>query len=262
MGAHRGQRVSGSVPLLAAMTAAAALVMLPWAAAHAQHETAGRGFLFGAPAGSFTFRGGYSAPSAGSDVFDFVTRELTLRRGDFGSFAFGGDVAVRITDRVEVALSGDIAGMSKRSEFREWEDNSGNPIEQSTSFSRQTYAASVRYSLLRNGRTLGRFAWVPSRYVPWVSVGAGRTLYTFNQDGDFIDFNAGNKVFRDTFRSSQWATTGQVGAGLDWTLTQRFALTTQAKYFFGKAELEYDFSGFDPIDLSGLGLTTGLSIRF
>lgn len=254
-GIGRGMRAT-LVATVAGLLAAAPSVTA------AQQETSGRGFLFGTPAGSFSFRAGYSAPSAGSDVFAFVTQELTLRRADFGSFSFGGDVNIRLADRVDLALTGDIGGMKKRSEFREWQDNSGNPIEQTTAFSRQTYAAGLRYNIRPNGRTLGRFAWVPAQYVPWVSMSVGRTHYTFTQDGDFIDFDAGNKVFRDNFRSSQWATTAQLGAGLDWSLTQRFALTTQAKYLFGKADLEYDFSGFDPIDLSGLGLSAGLTIRF
>ena len=225
-------------------------------------ETAGRGFLFGAPTGSFSLRGGYSGASAGSDVFSFVTSELTLGRGDFGAFSVGGDVSVALSDRFDVVLSADVGGMHRMSEFREWEDNSGNPIEQRTGFSRQTFALSGKFYLRPNGRSLGQFAWVPAQYAPWLSAGLGRTRYNFTQDGDFVDFDKGNSVFRDSYKSSQWAMTAQIGAGVDWNITQRFALTTQAKYLFGKADLTYDYAGFDPIDLSGIGLSAGLAVRF
>jgi hypothetical protein len=239
-------------------TLLAACVITPLGA----QETSGRGFLFGAPSATVTLRAGYDAARAGSDVFSFVTNELTLNRGDFGAFAVGGDLAVAVAPRVSVVLSVDNAGMTKPSEFREWQDNSGNPIAQSTSFSRTTFMASVRYYVLPPGRSLGRLAWVPARYAPWVSLGVGRTSYTLSQSGDFIDFDKGNSVFTDSFRSSQWGTTAQAAAGLDWTLNQRFALTTQASYLWGKAKLQYDFSGFDPIDLSGVGVTAGLTVRF
>jgi len=225
-------------------------------------EASGRGFLFGSPSATLTLRAGYSGATAGSDIFDFVTSELTLNRRDFSSFNAGGDLAFMVTRRLDLVLSFDSDGMEKQSEFREWEDDSGNPIEQRTAFSRQTYMASAKYYLRPNGRSLGRFAWVPSRYTPWVSAGLGRTAYSFSQNGDFIDFEKGNSVFYDSFKSDKWATTAQVSAGLDWSLNHRFALTTQARYLIGKAELEYDYSGFEPIDLSGLGMTAGLTIRF
>lgn len=250
-------RVARAVALVGAMSIGVA------AHASAQERvTAGRGFLFGAPDGSFSIRGGYSGASAGSDLFSFVTSELTLGRGDFGAFSIGGDVSVAISERFDIMLSADAGGMTRKSEFREWEDDSGNPIEQTTGFSRQTFALSGKFYLRPSGRTLGRFAWVPAQYAPWVSAGLGRTLYNFHQTGDFIDFEKGNSVFGDAFKSSQWATTAQLGAGVDWNLTQRFAFTTQARYLFGKADLTYDYAGFDPIDLSGIGLSAGLTVRF
>lgn len=241
--------------------AAAVIAVLASSSGGAQ-PLSGNGYLFHAPKGSVTLRAGYAGAAAGSDVFDFVTNELTLNRKDFGAVSAGADLAIRVLKRWDLVLGYDAAGMRKKSEFREWEDDSGNPIEQSTAFSRQGWTLSARYYVLPDGRSLGRFAWVPARYVPWVSAGLGRTNYSFSQDGDFIDFEQGNNVFRDSFKSSQWTSTWQLAGGVDWSLNKRFALTTQARYLFGKAELQYDYSGFDPIDLSGIGASAGLSIRF
>lgn len=228
----------------------------------AAQESSGNGFLFGAPLGSFTFRVGYAGASAGSDLFSQMTKDLSLKRSDFASFGYGADIAFAVHRRVDVIVSADLSGMDKKSDFREWQDNLGKPIEQTTTFARQSYLVSGKYYVLPYGRTLGKFAWVPTRYSPWVSVGLGRTLYNFKQTGDFVDFKNNNRVFSDTFQSSKWGATAQISGGLDWNLNQRFALTTQAKYLWGKADLNLDFSGFAPIDLSGVGMTGGLTIRF
>jgi hypothetical protein len=228
----------------------------------AAQRTAGDGFLFGAPRVGFTIRLGYEAPTAGSDLFSFVTNELSLRRSDFGSYAYGADFAVAVRPQLSVVVSGDFGGMDKKSDYRLWQDNAGLPIEQTTSFSRQSYVASLRYYFRPYGRSLSTFAWVPTRLAPWVSAGVGRTHYTFAQKGDFVDFTNSNRVFTDSYSSEAWGATALAAAGLDWSISPRLTMTTQARYLWGRADLGLDFSGFAPIDLSAFGLTGGLTIRF
>jgi opacity protein-like surface antigen len=228
----------------------------------AAQESSGEGFLFGAPKVNLTLRMGYAAPSASSDLFSFVTKELSLRKGDFAGFSYGLDVAMPLRPQLELVLSADINDSKTTSDYREWQDTQGLPIEQTTSFARQSLAANIRYYLRPYGRSLSRLAWVPASYAPWISAGIGRTHYRFHQTGDFVDFTNGNSVFPDTYTSSEWGFTPQVAAGIDWNLNTRVAVTTQARYLWGKADLGSDFSGFNPIDLSGLGLTGGLTFRF
>ncbi|MHB1311396.1 MAG: hypothetical protein ACYC3L_05190 [Gemmatimonadaceae bacterium] len=228
----------------------------------AAQEASGDGFLFGAPKVSLSVRMGYAAPSASSDLFSFITNELSLRKGDFAGFTYGLDVALPLRPQFDLVLSADISDSKKTSDYREWQDNAGLPIVQTTSFARQSLAANLRYYLRPYGRSLGRLAWIPASYAPWISAGIGRTHYRFHQTGDFVDFTNGNSVFPDTYNSSEWGFTPQVAAGIDWKLSTNLAVTTQARYLWGKADLGSDFSGFSPIDLSGLGLTGGLTIRF
>jgi hypothetical protein len=245
------------------LSPAVALLCLASVAPRANAQRlSGDGFLFGAPKASVAVRFGYAAPSAGSDLFSFVTDELSLRRSDFGTFSYGADLAVSLRPRWSVVISADVGGMNKKSDYREWQDNAGLPIEQSTSFNRQAYTASLRYYLRPAGRSLSTYAWIPSRFAPWASAGVGRTYYKFAQHGDFVDFTNSNRVFADSYQSSAWGFTAQASAGLDWSLSPRLAMTTQAKYFRGKADLGLDYSGFTPIDLSGLSMTGGLAIRF
>jgi len=234
----------------------------PLTTAGAQGENSGKGFLFGAPSGGITVRAGYAGANAGSDIFSFTTSELTLNRRDFSSVGWGADLDFSLTPRVALRFTGDFSGMAKRSEFREWVDNDGMPIEQSTTFGRTSLSAGLKWFLAPNGRELGRLAWVPPRYVPFVGVGVGRMWYEFKQEGDFIDFDDNNRVFYDKYVSTNWASTAHVVAGFDWSLNQRWALTTQTKYEWANAELSRDFTGFQRIDLSGFAATAGLHLRF
>src|SRR3954465_9242279 len=104
--------------------------------ATAAAQDAGKGFLFGAPSGSFTLRGGWAAASAHSDLFDFTTHNLRLNRGDFSSPEAGMDLAFRAGGQTDVVPSISLSGMNKRSDFRGYEDDEKKPIEQTTTFRR------------------------------------------------------------------------------------------------------------------------------
>jgi hypothetical protein len=229
------------------------------AAAGAQDT--GQGFLFGTPAGSFTLRGGWSGASARSDLFAFTTSNLTLRRGDFSSPELGADLAFRAADRTQIVLSADLSGVNRASEFRNYIDDKNQPIEQRTTFRRVPVTLSAKQYLTAPGRAIGRFSWIPSRAAAYVGLGGGIQYYQFEQDGDFIDFDTYD-VFHDHYKSEGWAPIGHVLAGFDYTLSPRFALTTEGRYARSSARLSRDFSGFERLDLSGYSTTVGLTVRF
>jgi hypothetical protein len=230
-------------------------------ASPARAQGSGRGFLFHEPVGSLAIRGGFALAGAGSDIFSFSTDQLTLHRRDFNAPAVGVDLGIRVASRFDVVLGGAYAGSSARSEFRRWVDQNDLPIEQTTSFRRVPVTASVKTYLTPRGRSIGRFAWVPSRYALYAGVGGGAMWYRLRQQGDFVDFNT-RDVFPDKFESSGWAPTAHALAGLDFSLSPRFALTAEGKYAWAKANMSEDFSGFDRIDLSGYAATIGFCVRF
>lgn len=239
----------------------AALLLAIAVPATAQAQSAGKGFLFGTPAGSVTIRGGWAGVRAGSDLYRFTTDNLTLDRGDFSSPQGGIDFDTRLRGRTHVVLSTELSGVFRKSEFRHFIDNSGKPIEQSTSFRRVPIVLSVKQYLTGEGRSIGKFAWIPSRASTYVGAGVGGQYYRFKQTGDFIDFNT-MAVFHDTFTSEGWARVAQAFGGLDYTLSPRFAVTSEARYAWSRGELSRDFAGFDRIDLSGFSTSIGLTIRY
>lgn len=236
----------------------AVLATLPIVAS-AQEE--GNGFLFGTPTGAFTLRGGWALARAKSDLFAFTTQNLTLNRSDFSSPDLEADLSFRITARTALVISSGLSGVNQESEFRNFIDNSGNPINQSTSFRRVPVTLSVKRYLSSPGRSIGRFAWIPNRFTTYVGAGAGAMYYKFRQAGDFIDFSNSN-VFSSIYESDGWTHTEHLLAGFDYALGPRFALNTEARYQFASAKLSNDFSGFERLDLSGLATTVGFAIRY
>jgi hypothetical protein len=239
--------------LLAAIAAAA--VVRP---SHAQ--SAGDGFLFRAPAGTWGVHAGFDRPLVGGDVFSFVTDQLTLSRADFSSATLGANLAIRVTPVLDIAFDVAYAKAEHRSEFRDWVDQNDLPIEQTTSFRRVPVTVSVKRYLTPRGRSIGSFAWVPARRATYVGIGAGMMWYRFRQVGDFVDFQTLN-VFADDFQSSAWTPVAHVLAGVDVALGSHFVLTGEGRYTWAKGPMSRDYVGFNRIDLSGLSVTAGLSVR-
>ena len=242
--------------------AAIALALLAAPVRPALAQSAGDGYLFHAPAATITISGGYARATAGGDLLGDVTRNLTVDRSDFGSFALGADLAVPISSQLEFVISTGVSRASKSSEFRDYVDNNDLPIQQTTTFTRVPLLASVKLDLAPAGRSIGQLAWIPTRVVPYVGAGVGAAYYQFRQEGDFVDFNT-SAVFSPTpgLVSSGWAFASQAMAGLQYNLSPRFGLVLDGRYLYAKAKPGGDFSGFDRIDLSGLTGTLGLSFR-
>jgi opacity protein-like surface antigen len=239
----------------------AAPVLLLAVAPAARAQGSGSGFLFKQPVGSFTIRAGYTHPTAGGDLFDFVTDQLTLDKGDFSGLTFGAAAAITLSERLDAVISADYASTSQSSEYRRLVDQNNNPINQTTDFKRVPVMASLRAYLTPRGRSVGRFAWVPSKVAPYVGAGGGAVWYKFHQQGDFVDINT-NAIFPGDFTSSSWAPAAQGFVGVDYSLTPRIALNAEGKYLWAKGDVNQSYTGFDKIDLSAFTATLGIFFRF
>jgi hypothetical protein len=241
--------------------AVAVVAVLLLLANRAQAQNAGNGFLFQAPAGEVSFRGGFDRAIAGSDLFAFAVKQLTLNQRDFSAMTFATDVDCVLTPRLSARFSLAVSRSTTPSDFRDFVDNNRQEIQQTTAFSRVPLTASLKAYLADPGRSVGHFAWIPSRYAPYVGAGGGAMWYRFEQHGDFIDFTT-SKVFPDTFISDGWTPTLQAFVGTDVSLNPRFAVTAEGRYQWARSRLSSDFAQFQPIDLSGFAVTAGFSIRY
>jgi hypothetical protein len=218
-------------------------------------------FQFSAPSGFIGFRIGKFFPRAGSDLFDMVTDQLTLEKNDFRAWDIGFDGGFAAGERVDVVFTLEYSRRTKLSEFRDYVDEQELPITQETYYSQLPLTAGVKFYLLPRGRQIGRYAWLPSRIVPFVSAGGGILWYRFGQSGDFVDFET-LEIFSADLESSGWAATGYLGGGVDINIAKYTYLTLDLRYSWAKPELDRDFEGFDPLDMSGLRATVGLQWHF
>ncbi len=223
-------------------------------------QSAGDGFLFHVPGGSWGVYGGFDRAIAGSDVFSFVTKQLTLNRADFSSAKFGSNVAIRLSPSNDIVFDVSYASVSRRSEFRDWVDQNNLPIEQTTSLRRIPITLSVKHYLASRGRSIGRFAWIPAARATYVGIGAGLMEYRFHQVGDFVDFQTLN-IAPDEFESKGWTPELHALAGVDLALSRFIVLTGEARYTWAKGPMSRDFIDFNRIDLSGISVTAGFSLR-
>ncbi len=218
-------------------------------------------FQFGAPSMSISIRGSWFVPRAQSDWYNFVTDQLTIDRADLSAAGIVGDVTLFATPRLDLVFSADYGSKTVGSEYRDFVDNNRLPINQSTRLRQATMTAGVKFAVTRRGRDVGSLAWVPYRFVPYVGGGGGVLWYEMSQYGDFVDFQDWS-VFPDLFEAQGWAPTGYVNGGVDIHIYRPLYVTVDGRYQWAGAELSGNWVGFEPLDLGGLRLSTGLSFVF
>jgi hypothetical protein len=218
-------------------------------------------FLLGQPHGLAAVRGGWLFASTGSDLYDFITDQLTIDQSGFDTWSMSGDFGFSLNSRLDVIATLEQAETTTGSEYREFTDTAGVPITQTTRREERIVSGSVRMALLPRGRRISRFAWLPRTITPYVGAGAGAVKYDISQIGAFVDFRT-LQVFNGSFSSKGWAPTVHALGGADIRLYQRLYLTTEARYTWSSAELGADFIDFEPVSLGGLRLSAGLQIVF
>ncbi len=221
----------------------------------------GADFFLGRPRATIGLRGNWVFASAGSDIFDFVTEQLTLERSAFNKPALGVDFSINVAPRLDVTLGFEASRMKQGSEYRRFVDNKQLPIEQTTSLKESTLTAGVKFALLPPGRRVSRYAWIPSKLTPYVGAGAGVIRYDLEQYGDFVDFQD-SRVFASTFKSAGWTPSGFALGGADIHVMRRVFMSVEGRYTWSSAKLDKDFVDFDPIDLKGFRFGAGFHVAF
>ena len=219
-------------------------------------------FFFGAPRGWISVRCGWLIPRAESDLYDFVSDQLTIEPSDFQSGTFNTELGVALRPSVSIEGGLDVSRRSFASEYRHFISSDGTPIAQRTKLDQTGLFVGVRFTPTAYGRRISRFAFIHDRVVPYLGGGLSASDYAFQQAGQFVDFIT-LAVFSDSFRTDGWAFGPYVRAGSDLQVWRRLYVNLDARYTWQHAPtLSSDFTGFDGIDLSGFRGTTGISVVF
>lgn len=98
------------------------------------------------------------------------------------------------------------------------------------------------------------------RLVLHVGAGVGNAQYTLHQWGDFVD--ASRLVrFTDDLRSTGRGAFSYLSGAADVPLTHWASVRFDVRQQYGSAAMNGDFSTFDALDLSGLRLGAGLTLK-
>jgi hypothetical protein len=223
----------------------------------------GRGFLFHAPDAAIVLRGGYTLANTAGDPYGDIKTQTTVGNRSFDAATLGADLDVFVAKRLDAVISLDLSTRTKNAEYRDWEEN-GNPITQQTTVNRAGLSAGLRYDLASRGRAISALAWIPSASVPYVGIGGGVMWYDLVQKGDFVTPTSTTtaNIYSDKLQSSSQDFMGVAYAGLEHRLGAHLSLQGEARYTYASAPLVGDFAGLGDIQLSGLALTLGTSIRF
>lgn len=241
--------------------AAGALVAVSIAASGSAAQDRDPDFLFGLPGGSIGVRGGYDFAAAEGDVYDFIGDILTVEPSDFDALVFGAAISMTLHSRVDAVFDLEVTRAGVDSEYRDFVEENDAPILQTTELTTVPLTAALKLYVAPRGREISRFAFIPAKIRPYIGGGGGLVWYRLRQFGDFVDFQD-LTIFTAELESSGWGLGAHVFGGAEIALTPRFFLSIEARYLWAEDDLQGDFVGFEPIDLSGLRTTGGISVSF
>jgi hypothetical protein len=211
-----------------------------------------------AGASSLQLRIGGFIPRADSNLFRDDSALYTVEKDDWQGVTGGAEFTFEPSDHVEFGLHLDGYSRTVDTVYRDYTRPSGSEILQS-----------LRLTLAPLGATLRLLP--TDRYAtlqPYVGIGPDLVFYKYEEFGDFIDFGSEDlDIDADHFRSEGVRPGFHAVGGLRVRLGHDFSVLGEARYQWAKGDLGDDFRpqpGQDALrlDMSGLSVVVGLSIRF
>ena len=177
---------------------------------------------------------------------------------DFDGVFGGVEYNTVIFPNVELGVSLDGYGRTADSSYRNYTREGGGEIRQSLQLDMVPLGATLR--LIPTGKH------VP--VAPYVGVGVDAIFYSYEEHGDFVDFqDPALTVYSDHFRDSGTAFGVHALAGVRVYLNRDFAIVGEGRYQWAKKDMGEDFAPNGPglvnrLDLSGASVTIGVHVRF
>jgi hypothetical protein len=200
---------------------------------------------------SINLKIGLFAPRMQSELWDINLRNLAFNKSDMMNTYFGAEYEVYLNRYSSFSLE---IGSYSRSVFSQYSDytfEDGSPIRQSISLS--ITPMEVNFKVYPMGHRYMVF--------PFFGVGAGIYAWTYQQSGDFINFEDGS-VNPGTAVTRSFTAGFNGRLGLVFRFYPRLALALEGKYQYLKGRLSGFFQGFDLLDLGGFTADISLNIYF
>jgi opacity protein-like surface antigen len=154
-------------------------------------------------------------------------------------------------DMIEVGLSTDFFQRTLQTSYRDFVGESGREIQQTLKFNMVPVGVQIKIGPTRRGKI-----------APYIAAGGDMVFYTYEEFGDFIDFDTpSNPIIPDSFRSEGTAFGFHGAAGIKVPIGDDFSIVGEGRYLWAKDDMSEDFRG-NEIDLSGWMATIGVNLRF
>jgi len=181
--------------------------------------------------------------------------DMTLYLVDKSDFVgvFGGiEFTKGVSPNIELALSVEGYGREIDTSYRDYTRPSGDEIRQTIKFEMVPTTGIVRFM------PAGKYRKV----TPYVGGGASAVGWSYEEWGDFIDFDdAGRRIMFDSVKSTGTGFAMVANGGLRYRLNTDMQVTADFRYFFGDDKMGGDFYP-NKIDLSGPAVTLGFRMSF
>lgn len=180
---------------------------------------------------------------------DFLTFDLH----DFNHAAFGGDVFFGLNDFLEAGVGVGYYERTVPSIYTRFEDSDGTEIDQDLSLRIAPVTFGVR--LFPAGRR--------GSIQPYVGGGVAVLAWKYRESGEFVNFDAGNRIIEGTFEDRGNAAAPVVFGGVRFPVGESFLIGGEFRWHGGKADLDPDqgFAG-NRLDLGAYTTQAVFQIRF
>ncbi len=197
-------------------------------------------------------KAGLFYPECNSDLWTTNFNNLILQKSDFqtSQFSFEWETAINPIFSVGFQI-GSMLKPEVDSEYRDYTYNDGTSIGQAVGYKIYPYELTFKIYPVKKRHMI----------FPYMGVGIGLYSVTYEQWGDFIDFDYGD-TYEGDFLSKTTNFGGSGFIGLVIRPSRRIMLGVEGRYQYLKSRLSSEFEGFEPLDLSGVSLSFILGIMF
>lgn len=204
-----------------------------------------------ASAHSVAFRLGTFAPRFESDLWADNFETFTIESGDFDAVIGGVEVAIELSERVDLSFGVETTSKTVFSNYRDFVRDDDTEILQDLSLRTTPVTVGVKVSPLGKRQ----------RVLPYITGGAAFYVYDYREEGEFIDFDTFD-IFGDFFRDRGVAYGAYLGAGAEIGVTELVFAFAEYRRHWARGTHGGDFDGFGRFDLTANQWSFGINLRF
>jgi opacity protein-like surface antigen len=234
---------------------------------------------------SVSFRLGYFAPRANSDLWQIEFENMTFTKSDFNAALFGFSYEHFLTREISLVIGLDTYSRIVVGDYRDYvgltfdEGDFAFPSDYRRDFtiSHQLSVSSTPIQVSLKLTPLGR----KSGFIPYLGGGVSMYIWKVRLEGDIVDFtdvyvyddpdfgpvdvysiSYANTYYSNPRNETRFAFGFHGFAGFMIPVASRLALEAEFKYHSGKGDLGSAFPDFQKFDLSGYQISLGINYWF